>query len=171
MDENYWPGRFLLTGSANVMTLPRVADSLAGRIETLRMLPLARAEIRGRTPTFLRQLFTGDFGGAHDANVGDELVRIALTGGFPEALARESERRRQAWARSWLESVLTRDLRDIAEVERLTELPRFVRQLAEHSGKLINYSRFGSSIDVSHKTGQRYVRLLEQVFLVSTLQP
>ncbi len=171
VDENNRPGRFLLTGSANVMTLPRVADSLAGRIETLRMLPLARAEIRGRTPTFLQQLFTGDFRGTHEAIVGDELVRIALTGGFPEALARESERRRLAWARSWLESVLTRDLRDIAEVERLTELPRFVRFLAEHSGQLVNFSRFGSSIGVSHKTGQRYVRLLEQIFLVATLQP
>ena len=171
VDENYRPGRFLLTGSANVMTLPRVADSLAGRIETLRMLPLARAEIQGRKPTFLQRLFTGDFKGAREAIVGDELVRVALTGGFPEALARDSERRRQAWARSWLESVLTRDLRDIAEVERLTELPRFVRLLAEHSGQLVNYSRFGSSIDVSHKTGQRYVRLLEQIFLVATLQP
>ena len=171
VDEDYRPGRFLLTGSANVMTLPRVADSLAGRIETLRLLPLASAEIHGRAPTFLQQLFTGDFRGASEAIVGDELVRIALTGGFPEALARESERRRQAWARSWLESVLTRDLRDIAEVERLAELPRFVRLLAEHSGQLINYSRFGSSIDVSHKTGQRYVRLLEQIFLVATLQP
>ena len=171
VDENYRPGRFLLTGSANVMTLPRVADSLAGRIETLRMLPLARAEIRGRTPTFLQQLFTGDFRGVREAMVGDELVRIALTGGFPEALARESERRQQAWARSWLDSVLTRDLRDIAEVERLAELPRFVRLLAEHSGQLVNYSRFGSSIGVSHKTGQRYVRLLEQIFLVATLQP
>lgn len=100
VDENYRPGRFLLTGSAIVMTLPRVADSLAGRIETLRMLPLARAEIQGRTPTFLQQLFTedfrGDFGGAREAIVGDELVQTALTGGFPEALARESERRRQA---------------------------------------------------------------------------
>ncbi len=171
VDENYWPGRFLLTGSANVMTLPRVADSLAGRIETLRLLPLARAEIRRRTPTFLQQLFTGNFGGVRGAIVGDELVRIALTGGFPEVLVRESERRQQAWARSWLESVLTRDLRDIAEVERLTELPRFVRLLAEHSGQLVNFSRFGSSIGVSHKTGQRYVRLLEQIFLVATLQP
>ena len=171
VDEDYRPGRFLLTGSANVMTLPRVADSLAGRIETLRMLPLARAEIEGTAPTFLERLFAGELQGRREAAVGDELVRIALVGGFPEAITRESERRQQAWARSWLTSVLTRDLKDIAEIEKLTELPRFVRFLAEHSGQLVNYSQFGSSIGVSHKTGQRYVGLLEQVFLVATLQP
>ncbi|MDE0710969.1 MAG: ATP-binding protein [Rhodospirillales bacterium] len=171
VDEDYRPGRFLLTGSANVMTLQRVADSLAGRIETLRMLPLARAEIAGTAPTFLERLFAGELQGRREAAVGDKLVRIALVGGFPEAITRESERRRQAWARSWLTSVLTRDLQNIAEIEKLTELPRFVRFLAEHSGQLVNYSQFGSSIGVSYKTGQRYVGLLEQVFLVATLQP
>lgn len=171
VDEDYRPGRFLLTGSANVMTLPRVADSLAGRIETLRMLPLARAEIAGTGPTFLDRVFSGELQGAGQASVGDGLVQTVLAGGFPEALARASERRRQTWARSWLASVLTRDLRNIAEVEKLTELPKFVRLLAEHSGKLVNYSRFGSGIGVSHKTGQRYVNLLEQVFVVATLQP
>ncbi|MCY4609246.1 MAG: ATP-binding protein [bacterium] len=171
VDEGYRPGRFLLTGSANVMTLPRVAESLAGRIETLRMLPLARAEVEATEPTFLDRVFAGKLRGTRQATVGDELVRVALAGGFPEALARESERRRQSWARSWLASVLTRDLRDIAEIEKLTELPKFVRLLAEHSGKLVNYSRFGSGIGVSHKTSQRYVSLLEQVFVVATLQP
>lgn len=171
VDEDRRPGRFLLTGSANVMTLPRVADSLAGRIETIRMLPLARAEIAGTAPTFLERLFEGRLEGERQAVIGDDLVRLALLGGFPEAIERESERRRQAWARSYLTSVLTRDLRDLAEIERLAELPKFVRLLAEYSGRLVNYSQFGSEIDVSHKTGQRYVSLLEQVFLVSTLQP
>lgn len=171
VDEDYRPGRFLLTGSANVLTLPRIADSLAGRMETIRMLPLARAEIDGKTATFLDRLFEGKLQGDREAAIGDDLVQLVLQGGFPEAIARESERRRQDWARSYLTSVLTRDLRDIADVEKLTELPKFVRLLAEHSGQLVNYSQFGASIDVSHKTGQRYVGLLEQVFLVSTLQP
>lgn len=171
VDEDYRPGRFLLTGSANVLTLPRVADSLAGRMETIRMLPLARAEVEGVTSTFLHRLFEGKLQGDQNAIVGDDLVKLVLLGGFPEAIARESERRRQDWARSYLTSVLTRDLRDIADVEKLTELPKFVRLLAEHSGQLVNYSQFGSSINVSHKTGQRYVGLLEQVFLIATVQP
>lgn len=171
VDEDYRPGRFLLTGSANVLTLPKVADSLAGRMETIRMLPLARAEIEGCTPTFLDRLFDGALEANPDATVGDDLVRLVLLGGFPEAIRRESEKRRQDWARSYLTSVLTRDLKDIADIEKLTELPKFVRLLAEHSSQMVNYSQFGGSIGVSHKTGQRYVGLLEQVFLVATLQP
>jgi predicted AAA+ superfamily ATPase len=171
VDEDYRPGRFLLTGSANVLTLARVADSLAGRMETLQMLPLAHAEVEGVTPSFLERLFKGKLQGHQAGITGDHLVKLALLGGFPEAISRESERRRQDWARSYLTSVLTRDLRDIAEIEKLTELPKFVRLVAEHSGQLVNYSQFGSSINVSHKTSQRYVALLEQVFLVATLQP
>ncbi|MEC4594902.1 MULTISPECIES: ATP-binding protein [Nitrospirillum] len=171
VDEDYRPGRFLLTGSANVLTLPKIADSLAGRMETIQMLPLARAEIAGRTPSFLERLFDGRLGPQPDALVGDELIRVVLAGGFPEAISRDKERRRQDWARAYLTSILTRDLRDIADVEKLTELPRFVRLLAEHAGQLVNYSQFGAGINVSHKTGQRYVGLLEQVFLVATVQP
>lgn len=171
VDEDYRPGRFLLTGSANVLTLPRIADSLAGRMETLQILPLARAEVEGRTPSFLERLFEGKLQNQREAIVGDDLVHLVLLGGFPEAIARESERRRQDWARSYLTSILTRDLKDIADVEKLTELPKFVRLLAEHSGQLVNYSQFGAGINVSHKTGQRYVGLLEQVFLIATLQP
>ena len=171
VDEDYRPGRFLLTGSANVMTLPRVSDSLAGRIETIEMLPLSRAEIEGKLPTFLQRLFEGNFQNNRSAEVGDDLVRLVLSGGFPEALARKSERRRQDWVRAYLDSVLTRDLREIADINKLTELPQFVRILAEHSAQLANYSQLGAAIGVSNKTGQRYVGLLEQVFLVETLQP
>lgn len=171
VDEDYRPGRFLLTGSANVLTLPRIADSLAGRMETIQMLPLAKAEIEGRTPTFLEHLFDGKLQSQRNAIVGDDLIQLVLLGGFPEAISRDNERRRQDWARSYLTSILTRDLRDIADVEKLTELPKFVRLLAEHSGQLVNYSQFGGAINVSHKTGQRYVGLLEQVFLITTVQP
>ena len=171
VDEDYRPGRFLLTGSANILTVPRVADSLAGRIETIRLLPLSRAEISGTPATFLDRLFAGTLQGDRQAALGDALVEIVLLGGFPEVLIRDSERRRQDWVRSYLTSILTRDLRDIAEVERLSELPRFVRLLGEYSGQLVNYSQVGSAINVSYKTSQRYIALLEQLFLVATLPP
>jgi predicted AAA+ superfamily ATPase len=86
-------------------------------METIQMLPLARAEIEGRTPTFLDRLFERKIQSQRDAIVGDDLVQLVLLGGFPEAISRESERRRQDWLRSYLTSILTRDLRDIAEVE------------------------------------------------------
>jgi predicted AAA+ superfamily ATPase len=169
VDDDYRPGRFLLAGSANVMTLPRVADSLAGRIETIKLLPLSRAEIVGCRPQFLDRLFGGNLPRPTDVIVGKPLVDLILAGGFPEALLRRSGRRRQDWVRSYLTSVLTRDLRDIADVEKLTELPRFVRLLAEHAGELVNYSEIGKGIGVNYKTAQRYVGLLEQIFLVASL--
>ncbi len=171
VDEDYRPGRFLLTGSANVMTLPKVADSLAGRIETIRMLPLARAEVEGKTPAFLKRLFDGRLQRASEPVIGDDMMRLALLGGYPEAIGRATEQRRQNWARAYLNSVLTRDLRDIGEIEKWTELPKFLRLLAEHADQLVNYSRLGSGIDVNYKTGQRYVAMLEQIFLVATVQP
>lgn len=81
-----------------MLTLPRIADSLAGRIETIQMLPLARAEIEGRRPTFLKRLFEGKLQSQRNAVIGDDLVQLVLLGGFPEAVGRESERRRQDWS-------------------------------------------------------------------------
>jgi predicted AAA+ superfamily ATPase len=140
-------------------------------METIHLLPLAQAEILGRKTSFLESLFAGGLPRPDHKMMGDELIGVVLSGGYPEAISRASERRRQDWIRSYLTSVLTRDLRDIAEIERFTELPKFARLLAEHSGQLVNYSAFASGINVTYKTSQRYVGLLEQVFLVATLQP
>lgn len=171
IDEDYRPGRFLLTGSANVLTLPRVADSLAGRMETLRLLPLAQAELRGHPTTFLSALFTGRFPPPAAPVLGDSLISLVLAGSYAEALQRNSERRRRDWLRAYLNSVLSRDLRDIAEIEKLAELPRFVRVLAQQSAQLVNFSQLGNSIDINYKTAQRYLGLLEQLFLVSSQPP
>jgi predicted AAA+ superfamily ATPase len=171
VDDDYRPGRFLLTGSANVMTLPRVADSLAGRVETIKLLPLSQSEVHGRRSTFLDAIFRSELPKPKNIIVGKSLVELTLTGGFPEAMTRRGGRRRSDWGRSYISSVLTRDLRDIADVERLTELPRFVRLLAEHAGQLVNYSEFGKGIGVNYKTAQRYIGLLEQIFLVASLPP
>lgn len=171
VDEDLRPGRFVLTGSANVLTLPRVADSLAGRMETIRLLPLAQAEIAGTAPRFVDDLFAGTWAGGGQTVLGEDLVRTVLAGGFPEMLVRATERRRRDWGQAYLDSVLTRDLQDIAAVERLTDLPRFVRFVAEHVGQPVNYSAFGASIDVTHKTATRYLGLLEQVFLLKTVEP
>jgi uncharacterized protein len=171
IDDDRRPGRFLLTGSANVMTLPKVADSLAGRMETIPMLPLAQCEILGTSSGFLDDVFAGSHRQPRHVRLGEALIDMVLTGGFPEVVARPREQRQREWARSYLESVLTRDIRDIATIERLSELPRFVRLLASHAGQLVNYSQLGAGIGVTYKTGQRYVDLLQQIFLIATLPP
>ncbi len=101
VDQNRQPGRFILTGSANVMLLPKLADSLAGRLEILRLRPLAQCEIAGEKPTFLKQLFLADFSSTADADalprLGESLADIICHGGYPAAIVRSTEKRRANW--------------------------------------------------------------------------
>ena len=97
VDEDPRPGRFLLTGSANLMTLPRVADSLAGRMEILNLLPLAQAELRGTPTSFLDQAFAAEIPVRRSSTTGDNLVKVVLAGGYPEALSRSVWKRRLDW--------------------------------------------------------------------------
>jgi predicted AAA+ superfamily ATPase len=171
VDADPRPGRFLLTGSANLMTLPRVADSLAGRMEVVRLLPLAQAEIRGTTPTFLDRVFAGEAPGAADPVVGPDLLDLVMAGGYPEALQRRAWARRQDWYLDYVDAVLQRDAREIASIEHIAQLQRLLRVLAEHSGQLVNFSGMGAPLGISHVTTQKYAGVLEQLFLVRTLPP
>jgi predicted AAA+ superfamily ATPase len=171
VDADRRPGRFLLTGSANLMTLPRVADSLAGRMATIDLLPLSPAEIRGTPSTFLAGAFRGRTPKAGPAITGSDLVATVLAGGYPEALKRTSWPRRQEWHLDYVRAIVQRDVRDLAQIDRLSQMPRLLRILAQHSGQLVNYSGLGAPLGVSHPTMQKYVGLFEQLFLIRTLPP
>ena len=171
VDTDRRPGRFLLTGSANLMTLPRVADSLAGRMATIDLLPLSPAELRGTPSTFLAQAFRGRAPKAGPAITGPALVATVLAGGYPEALKRTSWPRRQEWHLDYVRAIVQRDVRDLAEIDRLNQMPRLLRILAQHSGQLVNYSSLGAPLGVTHPTMQKYVGLFEQLFLIRTLPP
>jgi len=171
VDDDRRPGRFLLTGSANVLTLPQVSESLAGRMEVVTLLPLSRAEIHGRKPTFLEKAFAGKLVRPSETMVGNELVLAVLTGGYPEMLRREDARRRQAWARDYIKAIVQRDVRDVAEVEKLDQLPRLLRVLAHHAGQLTNFTQIGGQLGLDDKTTRRYVAVLEQLFLVRRVEP
>ncbi len=171
VDADPRPGRFLLTGSADLMTLPRVADSLAGRMGITRLLPLAQAELRGARPLFLDQAFAGETPTCGTAVVGDDLVEVVLAGGYPEALTRSRWRRRQDWHLDYIEAIIQRDVRDIARIEQLSAMPRLLRVLAEHSGQLVNYSGLGTPLAMNHVTTRKYMGILENLFLVYALPP
>ncbi len=171
VDADPRPGRFLLTGSADLMTLPRVADSLAGRMGIVRLLPLAQAELHDALPSFLDKTFSGQPPTSGAPVVGDDLVETVLAGGYPEALTRATWRRRQSWHLDYIEAILQRDLRDIARIEQLDLMPRLLRVLAEYSGQLVNYSGFGAPLGMNHVTTRKYVGLLENLFLVQSLPP
>ncbi|MBX4917158.1 ATP-binding protein [Rhizobium bangladeshense] len=170
VDTDQRPGRFLLTGSANLMTLPRVADSLAGRMEVVRLLPLAQSEIRRAGSTFLRDAFQNE-ATAGEPIVGDDLIAVVLAGGYPEALGRKTLSRRQDWYADYINAIVQRDVRDVAQIEQIAQMPRLLGILAEHSGQLVNYSGIGAAIGMNHMTTQKYVGIFESLFLARTLQP
>lgn len=169
VDADPRPGRFLLTGSANVMALPRVADSLAGRMGVLPLLPLSRAEILGRPSSFLSLAFQGQVAPVGGAVVGDDLIEIVLAGGYPEVLSRPSVERRQRWCLDYLDAIVQRDVRDVAEVGRLGEMSRLLHLLAAHSGRLINAAEIAAPLGLDRKTAQRYTDILAALFLVATV--
>ena len=171
VDDDRRAGRFLLTGSANILTLPQVSESLAGRMEIVSLLPLSQAEIRRRKPTFLKSAFEGKLGKPAEMMIGDDLVQTVLIGGYPEMLRRRDPKRRQAWARDYVKAIVQRDVRDIAEVEKLEQMPRLLQILAHHSGQLTNFTQVGGQIGFDDKTTRKYVSILEQLFLVRRVEP
>jgi len=170
VDQDRRPGRFLLTGSANVMTLPRVADSLAGRIETHTLLPLAGCEVASSSGQWLDAVFSGDMpkpaAGKAQTEVGAALVQRVLRGGYPQALARTTARRREAWLNQYVETLIQRDVQDIAAVEKLDQLPRLLTALAHMSGQLCNFAQLAGQIGLDNKTAEKYLGIFEQMFLL-----
>lgn len=171
VDRDASPGRFLLTGSANLMTVPRVSDSLAGRMEAIRLLPLSRSEIEGQKSEFLNNAFEAALPSPGKTIVGDDLVEIVLAGGYPEALTRQRWGRKQDWYQSYVDAIVQRDVRDVAQIEQLALMPRLLSVMAEYSGQLVNYSGMGATIGLNHVTTQKYVGVFESLFIVHTLQP
>lgn len=171
VDDDKTPGRFLLTGSANLMTIPKVADSLAGRMEVIRLLPLSQAELIGVKSNFIDRAFSGEKPVADNIIVADDLVETVLSGGYPEALGRKRWPRKQDWYHGYLDALVQRDVRDVAQIDQLAVMPKLLSVLAEHSGQLVNYSGIGAALDLNHVTTQKYVGVFESLYLVHTLQP
>lgn len=169
VDEDRRPGRFLLTGSANLMALPTVADSLAGRMETLSLLPLSQSEMALRQANWIDQAFAGRILQASTPAVGEALIERVLRGGYPEAVARPAGRRRTTWARQYIDALIERDVRDIAHIDKLDQLPRFLRALAHTAGQMCNYTQLGAQVGLDGKTALRYCGVFEQMYLLQRI--
>ncbi len=171
VDRDRVPGRFLLTGSANVLLVPKLADSLAGRMEILRLHPLAQVELARTSPTFLNVLFGAGFKMGNWPRLGDELRERIVAGGYPAALARQAPQRRAAWYRDYIETLVQRDIRDLARIRLLDALPRLLTLAAGQTARLLNVSDLSSPFQLSRQTIRDYVTLLTRVFLLEELPP
>ncbi|HEY3269395.1 MAG TPA: ATP-binding protein [Armatimonadota bacterium] len=170
VDRDRRPGRFLLTGSANVLLLPKLSESLAGRMEILTLWPLAQAEIAGRRQSIVDTLFSSTpFPSGLSGIPRDELAGRIVSGGYPEPLSRQSEARRHAWFDSYLTTILRRDVRDIANIEGLSRLPRLLSLLAARTAGLLNMSDISTTAGIPYATLHRYFAVLEATFLVQLL--
>src|ERR1700723_901030 len=174
IDRKRQPGQFLLTGWANVMLLPKLSESLAGRMEVLTLWPFSQGEIHGVRESFVDTLFSPKPVGwtGKTATVGrDELLETVLAGGYPLAVARHSATRRDAWFQSYVMTMLQRDIRDLANIADITAVPRLLSVVAARAGGLLNFANLSRSVALPQRTLQRYFALLEATFLVQLLRP
>jgi predicted AAA+ superfamily ATPase len=169
IDRDRTPGRFLLTGSANVFAVPRLADSLAGRMTVLRLYPLAQAELEGSDGAFLDRLFAGAFSLGRIPRSGAPLADRIVAGGFPPALTRSTERRRTRWYQDYVDAVTQRDVRDLARITALDALPRLMEVVAGQTARLVNVSDLAAPFALTRPTIDAYLTLLRHVFLVDEL--
>lgn len=171
VDRRREPGRFLLTGSANVLALPAVADALVGRIEVLRLWPLSRAEIEGRPAArFVELLFAQRPDLPRPVSLGRrELIESVVRGGYPEAALGRDDGRRRRWFVSYLSTILDRDVRGLADIERLEQLPSVLAAIALRGRGSLNKSAIGQDLGIPQSSLERYLLLLERVFLTCRL--
>jgi predicted AAA+ superfamily ATPase len=172
VDRRRQPGRFLLTGSAQALGLPTVAESLAGRMEVLTLWPFSQGEIEGRVDGLVDALFAAQFQPRRLAAEGwPALAERIARGGFPEAVARAGGARRRAWFDSYVTTILERDVRELANVSGLRELPLLLRLAASRAMGLLNFADLARDAAMPQTTLTRYWSLLEATFLLRALPP
>ena len=174
VDRQRTPGRFLLTGSTNVLAVPTLEESLAGRLEVVPLHPLAQCELHAAAPAdpgFLDEIFSGDFRPARVERLGPALAEIIVSGGYPPALARVSGRRRANWYRNYVAAQVQRDVGDISRIRSLDVLPRLLSLAAAQTAQLFNVNSLSDPFQLSRPTIGDYLTLLERVYLLERLPP
>ena len=172
VDQDRRPGRFLLTGSANLLLAPAVTESLAGRMEVVQLHPLTESEKARRSGRFLSMLLDGEFEPSIRSDResdGPSLAERLVAGGYPEPLTRTPRRARQ-WHRQYLRSIIERDVRDVARVRDVNEIGRLLELLALRSAELFNASGLANDLGLRRETVEHYVAVLERLFLVRRLR-
>ena len=166
IDEDRKDRRIILTGSADVMTLPKVADSLAGRMEIHHLWPLSQGEIQNKPSNFLETLVSKDTLFANIRSDWKQIIQIIKKGGYPEVVRRETDTRRSKWFESYIVAILQKDIRDLANIEGLTQIPKILQLIATRVGSTVNLSDISRLSGVKNTTLQRYMSLLEHIFLI-----
>jgi len=185
VDRDRQPGRFLLTGSANVLLLPQLSESLVGRMEMHTLWPLSQGEIEDRNDNLIDLLFGDESLPRPESQIETSpnlltsegititskgLVERILQGGYPEIVAgRSSQPRRGLWFKSYISTLLQRDIQDLKRIDDLTALPRLLNLLASRATGMLNYADISRSVEIPQTTVKRYMALLENIFVIQLL--
>ncbi|MCY3624930.1 MAG: ATP-binding protein [Candidatus Dadabacteria bacterium] len=160
-------GMFLLTGSANIMVLPKLSDSLVGRMSVRTLYPFSACEVFSAEGNFPERLFSADF-----ADMGKEyaLSEAIESATFPEVSGKPAHEREE-WFDGYLATILQRDVRTITELEKIGILPRLLRVLAARAGKLMNDAEIARDVGLNQVTGKSYRGILQAMFLSFDVRP
>ena len=169
VDRNRKPGRFILTGSMRVLQFSKINDSLAGRMDIIRLHPFAQSEIEQTEPRLLDSLFSPNITARQEWPAKNQIVERIVTGGYPEALQRPSQPRRARWYKSYIETLIERDVADIAKIASLETLPQLIKLAAAHTAQLLSVNGLASSFQLNRLTIKSYLTLLEKLFLLERL--
>lgn len=170
VDRDQRPGRFLVTGSANLLDLASTHESLAGRTERIELYPLSQREVERRDGSFIDAAIAGETLIHHTSTLRrEDYVERACAGGYPEALSRATAQRRQDWYASYVSQIVRRDAPDISGLQRLADLPRLLRLLAARMGSTMVWTSLALDASIPRRTLDPYVALLETLYLTHTL--
>ncbi|GAB7140893.1 ATP-binding protein [Deferribacterales bacterium RsTz2092] len=171
VDNDNRSGQYLLTGSANIQSLPSVSESLAGRVKNIRLRPLTVGETLGKTPLFLKRAFDKDFPIGTSEYDKEEILNLAFRGGYPEAVRLLDLSERKEWHKDYINTLVQRDLKDIANIRRQGDLRELVGVLASWSAKFIDMTAVGSALSLNKLTLDSYVNALIALYLFEKVSP
>lgn len=170
VDRDQRPGRFLVTGSANLLELSSTHESLAGRAEHIELFPFSQREIDSMPNSFIDLAFGPQSLAYHESTLArDDYIERACAGGYPEALRRTSARRRQDWYEAYVAQIVRRDAVDISGLQRIADLPRLLRLIAARMGTTMVWTSLATDAGMPRRTLDPYIALLETLYLTHTL--
>ncbi len=170
VDEDNRNGQYLLTGSANINALPNSYESLAGRIQKIRLRTLTQAEIQEAPPLFLNRAFAQEFQQKTYREDKEQILNYCFAGGFPEVLRLQAKHRRK-WHKDYIDAILERDLRDISHIHKIEIMQDLVKIVCAWSSKFMDVSAIGAHLSIRRPTLEVYLNALEILYLVEKLPP
>jgi len=168
VDRDTTPGQFVLAGSTRFLTVPTLSESLAGRVFIVDLWPFSHVELAGHVDQFMDRVFEGPWSliaRAEALENRSDYFRRSYIGGFPEVVAKRSEKARSAWFSSYIRTVTQRDIKEISRIREAAELPRLLRLLAGITAQELNVAKTARRANMDDQTLHNYLPLLETVYL------